>query len=386
MLGSVRPFYSIFNALPDHRRAQGKRHSLVAVLAVVTLALINQQNSLRQIASWAQGLSWQDRKRLPLRRNRVPSHSTIRRVLGDLDVWILTNAVQTWVEKVLAAYFPTSEWQGLAIDGKTLRGSRDASEESPALQVLNALVHELGAFIQSQAVTVGTNELGIIRDFLQGLVLSGRVVTLDALFTHHDVAHTILNQDGHYVMRVKANQPRLLEDLQTWFDDPSPFNQKENVVYRHMDKGHGRLVQYTLCTTQALNDYLHSELHWTTVNQAFRIERRCTNTRTGRVTHQTHYAITSLDFHQADPVTLLTLWRQHWHVENKGHWVLDVVLGEDASRARTNHLPETLSVLRRGVIALLWLFGRNGITATRSTLSANVQQAMSLIGLPLDSH
>lgn len=385
MLGLVRPFCSIFDGLPDHRRAQGKRHSIVAVFAVVTLALINQQNSLRQIAKWAGGLSWQDRKRLPLRHNRVPSHSTILRVLGGVDGWMVANAVQAWVEEVLAAYFPTSEWQGLAIDGKTLRGSRDASEDSPALQVLNAMVHEIGAFIQSQAVTVGTNELGIIRDFLQGLVLSGRVVTFDALFTQHDVVRTVLDQGGHYVMRVKANQPRLLDDLQTWFDDPSPFNQKENVVFRHTVKGHGRLSQYTLCTTQALNNYLRSELHWTSVNQAFRIERRCTNTRTGRVTRQAHYGITSLGFHQADPAILLTLWRQHWHVENKGHWVLDVVFGEDTSRARTDHLPETLSVLRRGVITLLWLFGRNGITATRSALSANVQQAMSLIGLPLDS-
>ena len=162
MLGPVRSFYSIFDALPDRRRVQGRRHSLVGVLVVVTLALINQQNSLRQIASWADGLNWQDRKRLPLRRNQVPSYSTIRRVLGSLDALILANAVQVWVEKVLAAYFPTSEWQGLAIDGKTLRGSRDTSDDSPALQVLNALVHELGAFVQSQSVTVGTNELGII--------------------------------------------------------------------------------------------------------------------------------------------------------------------------------------------------------------------------------
>lgn len=384
MLGSVSPFYSIFDALPDYRRTQGKRHSLVAVLVVVTLALINQQNSLRQIIGWANGLSWQDRKRLPLRHNRVPSYSTIRRVLGHLDARILANALQAWVEKVLAAYFPTSEWQGLAIDGKTLRGSRDASEDSPALQVLNALVHELGAFIQSQSVTVGTNELGIIQDFLQGLVLSGRVVTMDALFTQQDVARTILVQDGHYMMRVKANQPRLLEDLQTWFNDPLPFNQKENVVYQHTDKGHGRLVHYTLSTTRAMNDYLRNELHWKGANQVFRIERHCINTRTGRVARQTHFGITSLGFDQADPATLLTLWRQHWHVENKGHWVLDVVFGEDASRARTNHLPEILSVLRRSVITLLRLFGQNGITSTRSALSANVQQAMSLIGLPLD--
>lgn len=248
------------------------------------------------------------------------------------------------------------------------------------------MVHQLGAFIQSQAVSVGTNELGIIQVFLEGLVLSGRVVTLDALFTQHDVAHTILDQDSHYLMRVKANQPRLLEDLQTWFDDPSPFNQAENVIYRHHEKGHGRLVQHTLCTTEALNHYLQNELHWPRVGQAFRIKRNCITLRTGEVTTQTHYAITSLNLQQADPATLLTLWRQHWHIENKGHWVLDVVFGEDDSRARTNHLPTTLSVLRKAVISLLCLFSQVGLTTTRSMLSADVQQAMSLMGLPLESY
>jgi predicted transposase YbfD/YdcC len=351
---------------------------------VVTLALLNQQNSLRQIAAWAQGLDQHSRWRLPLRRNQVPSEATIRRVLRDLDVQALTRAVQAWVEEVLAAYFPTTDWQGLSIDGKTLRGSREAGIGLQAIHVLNGMVHQLGAFLQSQAVSVGTNELGIVQAFLEGLVLSGRVVTLDALFTQHDVAHTILDQDGHYLMRVKANQPRLLEDLQTWFDDPLPFNQAENLIYCHPEKGHGRLVRYTVCTTEALNDYLQNELHWPGVGQAFRIKRSCITLHTGEVTTQTHYAITSLNFQQADPATLLTLWRQHWHIENKGHWVLDAVFGEDDSRARTDHLPITLSVLRKAVISLLYLFSQVGVTTTRSTLSANVQQALSLVGLPLD--
>ena len=93
-----------------------------------------------------------------------------------------------------------------------------------------------------------------------------------------------------------------------------------------------------------------------------------------------------MGFSQTDPATLLNLWRQHWHIENKGHWVLDVVFGEDASKARKDHLPKTLSLLRKAVITLLRLFGQDGITVTRSALSANVEQTMSLIGLPLDFH
>ena len=378
----VRSFVTIFESVPDRRRAQGKRHPLVAVLAIVTLALINQQSSIPQIAAWAQGLDLEARRRLPLRHNQVPSESTIRRVLHDLDVEALQKELQAWVEESLGAFYP--EWPGLAIDAKTLRGSRDEEYAPSALCLLGAFVHELGVFLRSQAVPAHTNELGIVQVFLENLCLSGHVVTADALLTQKEVARAIVERQGHYLLRVKANQPRLLEDLRTWFEDPSPFSQAENSVYRHTEKGHGRLVHYTLRTTEALNKYLQEELHWPQVGQAFCIERRCTYLRQRKTTTNVHYGLTSLSFQQARPAALLGLWRRHWGIENKGHWVLDVVFAEDHARLHKSRGPEALAVLRRAVITLLRLFGQQGITATRATLSANVQQSMSLIGLPLD--
>jgi hypothetical protein len=164
MIPLVRPFYQVFETIPDQRGAKGKRHPLVGVLCVVVLALIDQQNSLRQIAARAAGLDWQARQRLPLRYNPVPSEATIRRALHELPVQAVTRAVQAWVEEILAAYFPNVDWQGMTIDGKTVRGSRDVDADVPALQVLNVMVHKLGVFIQGQAVSVGTNELGTIHD------------------------------------------------------------------------------------------------------------------------------------------------------------------------------------------------------------------------------
>ena len=138
---------------------------------------------------------------------------------------------------------------------------------------------------------------------------------------------------------------------------------------------------YTLRTTEALNAYLQRELGWPGVGQTFCIECRCTNLRSGEQGTKVHYGITSLDFQQAGPERVFTLWHRHWDIENQGHWVLDVVFGEDQSRARKVHLPQTLSLLRRAVITLLRLFGQEGVTCTRARLSANVDQALSLIGL-----
>lgn len=380
----VRPFIAVFSDVPDFRHAQGKRHQLPKVLTLVTLAMISQQNTLGQIATWVHGLGWETRQRLHLRHNRVPSYATIRRVLLQMDTSALAQALQAWVEEVLKAYFPTATWQGLAIDGKTLRGSADENADLPALQVLNAMVHSLGAMLQSQAIPAHTNELGVIQSFLEKIVLTGRVVSFDALYTHTDLAQLIIDRNGHYLMRVKANQQHLLQAFETWFQDSSPTRQPETCLYSTTVKGHGRLVQYTLRTTQALNHYVQQEFHWPHIGQVFQIERHSINLSTGEVTTTIHYAITSLKADQAAPALLFRLWHQHWDVENKGHWVLDTVFGEDRSPARKAHLPDALSLMRKAVMTLLRLLGQDGITRNRSRLSANVGNALSFVGVPLE--
>jgi DNA-binding phage protein len=192
----IRPFGDIFLGVPDHRRRQGRRHALPTVLIVVVLGLINQQNSLRQIARWAGSLDHSMRRRLRFRHGKAPSYNTIRRVLLGLDVDALGVQLQQWVEETVMVLAGSRILQGLAIDGKTVRGSSDEAEGTPALQVLHAMVHGLGAIVRSQLVPIGTNETKAIHRMLEDLVLKGRVVTLDAAFTHRDVAEVVLEKGG----------------------------------------------------------------------------------------------------------------------------------------------------------------------------------------------
>ena len=99
----VRPFIAVFSDVPDFRHAQGKRHQLGLVLTLVTLATLNQQNTLGQIAAWIHGRGWETRQRLHLRHNRVPSYATLRRVLLQVNPSALAQALQAWVEEVLKA-------------------------------------------------------------------------------------------------------------------------------------------------------------------------------------------------------------------------------------------------------------------------------------------
>ncbi len=184
-------------------------------------------------------------------------------------------------------------------------------------------------------------------------------------------------------MRVKDNQPWLLDSLQRWFTGDPRIIAADTQVVHSTEHGHGRVVHYTLSTTTALNQYLQQERGWI-VGQALQLERRCITLKTGEVETSVHYGITDLLPHQAPPRLLLRLWRQHWHIENKAHWVLDTVMDEDRSTARKDALPLALTLLRHAAISLLRLSGETSLTAARSRFSANPAAACSLIGIPLE--
>jgi hypothetical protein len=147
-------------------------------------------------------------------------------------------------------------------------------------------------------------------------------------------------------------------------------------------KGHGRLSTYRVRTTAALNSYLATEYGWPDVGQVLCIEHTCTYLSTGLVIRTVHYAITSLTPQAAGPEQVWRLWHEHWHIENKSHWVRDVVFGEDASRAREGTLAEALALLRAAVITRFRLASMDGITTARSQASADLSIATFLVGIP----
>ena len=192
----ARSLLEVLEELAEFRQAKGKRHALARVVILVILGLLCGQNSLHQIADWGQQLDRQTRRRIGNRHGKVASYSTIRRVLIGLDAVALAQALQEWVEEVLALAGQPTELEGLALDGKTLRGSGDEAAEIAALQVLNAVVQQLGVVLSSQSVPPETNELGAMPDFLEQLGLTDRVVTSDALHAQRDQAQTILEKGG----------------------------------------------------------------------------------------------------------------------------------------------------------------------------------------------
>jgi DDE family transposase len=168
-------------------------YRLDGVLTLMSLAMLCGCNSLRSIARFAQDHRFEYAERFGFKNCRMPTLGTLQRVLRRLAPAPFAQAVGAWGAMALETYGHTG-WQGIAIDGKTVRGS--ATDELPAVHLLSALSQELKVILGQVEVERKTNEIKGIEPLLADLVLDGRVVTVDALLTQRDVAEAILKKGG----------------------------------------------------------------------------------------------------------------------------------------------------------------------------------------------
>ena len=177
-------------------------------------------------------------------------------------------------------------------------------------------------------------------------------------------------------MPVKENQPQLLWALEQLFADAA-LVAETGTAARTVDKGHGRLERRRLWSSTALVGYSD----WPGLAQALCLEREVVRLNTGEVRRERVYAVTSLLPQQATASDLLRLWRGHWGIENRLHWVRDVGFAEDRSAARAGGVPQLLAATRNTAIGLLRAHGHTAIAATRRALAHHADATLSLLGL-----
>lgn len=204
---------------------------------------------------------------------------------------------------------------------------------------------------------------------LDGFALAKRLVTGDALYCQRALCRRLVDEGGAYFISVGENQPRLYDELRWLFEWPVPDEQFAETVTtsKHGD----RIETRRLWASTALVGYSD----WPGLRQACKVER--TVRHQGAVRTEVRYAITSLG-PGVGPARLLRIWRGHWAIENRLHYVRDVTLGEDASQVRSGSAPQVLAALRNTIVALLRRAGHTNIAAA---LRATAWQSQS--GAPL---
>ncbi len=368
---------AIVAQVADPRARRGQRHPWTALLLLVIVGLLCGANTQQGLARWGHRIGWARLRRLGFVRRGGPSQPTLHRLLRTIDVDQLELVLGPWLQQVRAAWnHHATHWlDGIAIDGKTLRGARRLGA---------ADAHLVSAFCQRRGLTLGqvavpdpTNELGAISPLLTQLILAGETVTFDALFTQTTVAQQVVQQGGAYLMMVKGNQRGLLAGV-TAATDPHPKRPVRRLGQASSVRlAHGRFEERSLEATAAPPD-----LGWPSARQVLRLHRRFISKRTGEVLiDETAYAVTSLEPTQASPRQLLQLWQAHWRIENQLHWVRDVVFAEDRATTRTYHAHQAFAAFRNLVIALIHLWRGSHITAAREFYAGRPNTLLHLLGL-----
>jgi predicted transposase YbfD/YdcC len=244
------------------------------------------------------------------------------------------------------------------------------------VHLLSALSHRLGLTMWQQAVADKTNEIPVLEAVLRGLLLEGRVLTVEALLTQRAIAQHIVEDGGDYVMIVKGNQPQLHQEIGLVFQDPTVLAETMTAS-ETVDSGHGRIEHRRLTTSTALVGYSD----WPGLAQAFQVERRVTLKKRGTQRHEVVYGVTSLGPERAGPERVLGLVRQHWQIENKVHWVRDVTFNEDRSQVRCGSIPQVMAAFRNTAIGLMRCAGETNIAAACRRFAAQPCSALALIGI-----
>ena len=222
-----------------------------------------------------------------------------------------------------------------------------------------------------------TNEIGIAIPLLDPIDLQGKDITADALLTQRKLAdYLCMERKAHYHFIVKGNQPTLFQDIQLYFQD-----RKEPDFIAYDPADHGRIETRKIWTTTELNPYLD----FPHVQQTIMIERESVEKKSGKISHDIAYGITSRNPDEADPQQLLAINRGHWSIENCCHYILDWNFDEDRSRIRTGYGPENISRLRRFAIGVIKAKPGRSVAQKMRQLTRNVRLVFDYLRMTKNS-
>jgi hypothetical protein len=210
----ARTLWDALGEVPDRRGRKGRQYPLQSVLGISVAAMLAGANDLIAIFRWGRRLEPEALRLFGIDSGRAPCHATYHYFFQSLDGDALAQTL---------GRFAAGQAKGghIAIDGKTLRGSRRL--DATPLHVLSAFATELGAVIGDLVVPPEQNEISAAVTLLKGLPLDGAIITGDAIFTQRQICRHIRDSNGHFLFVVKDNQPDLRRDIETAFGDLSPL-------------------------------------------------------------------------------------------------------------------------------------------------------------------
>ena len=338
-----------FDELPDPRSKVNRLHRLGDVIVIAICAVIAMADGPTAIAAWAKlNEAWLRRHlKLP---NGIPGKDTFRRVLSLLHPAAFQQCFQEWLSSLSVSSDDESDSnRHIAIDGKTLRRSHDKKKGLGPLHIVSAWASDRGITLGQVATDEKSNEITAIPQLLDIIDLEDAIVTIDAAGCQKTIAAQIVRGKGDFVLALKGNQGKLLDDVRLLMDChiQDDFASCPVSRYVEVEQGHGRLESRSYYQITAPT-YLHGRSEWKglkTIGAAVRVYEE-----NGVEKSDTRYYVSSL---RRNGKRFANAVRNHWAIENTLHWSLDMTYREDESRVRNRTFADNLSWLRRMTLSLI---------------------------------
>ena len=333
-----------FAGLDDPRQSVKVLFPLPELMLLVLSATIAGCDDLVEVREW--GLEHLDflRTYLPF-RDDIPSHDTLNDVLNGLDPELFRTCFMDWVAGLREA-----DPDIIAVDGKTSRRSHARGKGRKPLHLVSAWACRQRLVLGQQATEEKSNEIKAIPLLLERLVLKGAIVTIDAMGCQTEIAQTIIDKGGDYCLALKDNRPLLQDEVERFFADPLAAGVS---TCETVDKDHGRLEvrRHSVCSDidWLFSDRRHpGEIKFPGLAMIGMVESE--TERNGKTETARRYYLCST---KLDAKAFARVVRAHWGIENRLHWVLDVIFDEDQCRLRTGDGPENMAMIRHMALNLL---------------------------------
>ena len=323
---------SFFKEVPDPRQDAKVHYDLSAILFVTLCTTLSGAQSWQDIALFAKcKKDWlSDFVDLG---GKVPSLWTFRRIFTLVKPEFLEYILQAHADHVMGKDKPRQ----ISIDGKALCGSK--RHNIKCLKSLTAWCNEKSLVLAEKNVDSCSNETVTIPFLLDVLDIKGTTVSIDAAGCYKSVAKKIRDQKGDYVLALKKNQPKLYKAITDHIEEVG--EEPELRLYDKFDHSHGRSVRRRCFAYDITSLNLEG---WDDIKTAIAVETISSPSRKGDVTANWRYYISS---HPSSEKDLPDYIRNHWGIENRLHWVLDVHLQEDNDRKSERRSAKTNGAKRR---------------------------------------
>lgn len=326
--------------VPDPRVTATVDHDLPDILTIALCTILCGGESFYDMEQFGEvRLDWL--KTFLRLRNGAPTHDTYNRVFQALDPEQFADCLSRWTQSVRTVL----GGEVVALDGKTLRRALKQGEDPRV--IVSAWATDSGLLLGQRKVKNKSNEITAVPELLRSLQLAGCIVTADALHCQKHIAKEIKEADAEYVLALKGNQGTTFAEVKSFLDDAIQRHESHLVTLETVGKEHGRLEVRRYWQTEKL-DWFADRKKWEGLQSVGVVEAR--RTIHGKESVERRYYLSSL---KNEVAKFAKAVRGHWGVENSLHWVLDMVFGEDDSRARSGYAAENLAATRRLAVNLL---------------------------------